>query len=356
MSTYRCSKCNKVLEEIGIPPQIQMLQMYKQVVNIGATEVPEEIKNDPYLYKGFFCPNCNKAFCPQCSHLQSEICPECGQRGLMPAYRPLLNKIAQPPQKSTIAIKEQSAERKQVGCWVWPVLVIGSLLFIAGFCLGSIIVYGQISGISSDAGGTVSSFLGALSCFSLSPLIIGLGFLGISIFTLLRKGKPQHSEPLKVSEQHSTPSEIGKAKAKSNEHYMLKCIDCGFTYHIPRDVTDHTVAFSVDVDEVEMACIYGGGAFTVTLNVKEFFTITNVPESHQVLHVSIGDNMKALHSHILSHNDPLFLIIQQSSNRTTHQYRKHPEGNTYVKFSKEHGVDIVGNINVSKAEIPGVSQ
>jgi len=115
MSTYRCSKCNKVLEEIGIPPQIQMVQMFKHVVNIGSTEVPEEIKNDPYLYRGFFCPNCNKAFCPQCSHMQGEICPECGQRVLMPAYRPLLIKIAQTPAKSKKSrakkIDEPSKER-----------------------------------------------------------------------------------------------------------------------------------------------------------------------------------------------------------------------------------------------------
>jgi hypothetical protein len=99
MSTYSCSKCNKVLEEIGVPPQIQMLQMYKQVINTGATEVPEEIKNDPYLYRGFFCPNCNKVFCPQCSHMQGEICPICGQSSLMPAYRPLLKKIVKIPAK-----------------------------------------------------------------------------------------------------------------------------------------------------------------------------------------------------------------------------------------------------------------
>jgi hypothetical protein len=102
MNTYCCSKCNKELEKIGIPPEIQMLQMYKQVVNIGSTEVPEEIKNNPYLYKGFFCPSCNKAFCPQCSNMQGAICPECGQRGLMPAYRPLLKKIAPTPAKPAI--------------------------------------------------------------------------------------------------------------------------------------------------------------------------------------------------------------------------------------------------------------
>jgi hypothetical protein len=133
---------------------------------------------------------------------------------------------------------------------------------------------------------------------------------------------------------------------------MLKCTDCDFTHHIPRDYVDDKVKYSVDTDEVKMACVYG--AFTVTLEVKEFFTITNVPASGQVLHASIGANMRALHGHMLSHCDPLFLIIQQSRDQTTHKYKKHAEGNTYVKFSKEHGIDIVGNINLSKAEIPGV--
>jgi hypothetical protein len=93
IAAYCCSRCKIVLEAIGIPLEIQMLQMYKQVVNIGSAEVPEEIKNDPYVYRGFFCPNCRKAFCPQCSHMQGEICPECRQRGLMPAYRPLLRNV-----------------------------------------------------------------------------------------------------------------------------------------------------------------------------------------------------------------------------------------------------------------------
>jgi hypothetical protein len=98
MSNYKCSKCNNELKEIGIPPQIQILQSYKNVMNIGA-QVSEEIKNDPFLYKGLYCPSCKKAFCPPCAKMQSQICPGCGQAGLMPAYRPLLN-------KKTIALKD----------------------------------------------------------------------------------------------------------------------------------------------------------------------------------------------------------------------------------------------------------
>jgi tetratricopeptide (TPR) repeat protein len=93
MIVYRCSKCNKVLEEIGIPPQIQMLQMYKQVVNVGSTEVPEEIKKDPFLYRGFYCSACNMVFCPSCSNMQYEHCPSCRRPGLLPGYRPLLKRI-----------------------------------------------------------------------------------------------------------------------------------------------------------------------------------------------------------------------------------------------------------------------
>jgi hypothetical protein len=65
--------------------------------------------------------------------------------------------------------------------------------------------------------------------------------------------------------------------------------------------------------------------------------------------------MRALHGHLLSHCDPLFLIIQQSSSQTRHEYKRRAEDGTYVKFSKGRGMDIVGEINLSKAEIPGVS-
>ena len=143
--------------------------------------------------------------------------------------------------------------------------------------------------------------------------------------------------------------------ANATEHYVLKCMDCSFELHIPRSTTLPSVAFSVDVAKVKMACVYGGGAFTVTLGVHEFFTIATVPESGQVLHASIGDNIKPLHEHMLSHCDPLFLVIRQSRSQTTHEYKKQPEGNTYVRFSRDQGVDVVGNIDVSKAEIPGVS-
>lgn len=142
--------------------------------------------------------------------------------------------------------------------------------------------------------------------------------------------------------------------AKSNEHYMLKCIDCDFTYHIPKDTSVTLTKYHVDTGEVKIVCVFGG-KFTVSLEVKEFFTIEIVPESGRILHVSIADNMKPLHAHMLTHCDPLFLIIKQSQNQTIHKYKKQPEGNTYVRFTKDRGVDIVGNIDVAKAEIPGIS-
>ena len=83
-------------------------------------------------------------------------------------------------------------EQKKVGCWVWPVLVIGSLLFIWGFCIGSIAIYGQISG-TSGTGQTFSAFLIGLSFIALLPLVIGSGMLGISIYTLLIKSKQPSS-------------------------------------------------------------------------------------------------------------------------------------------------------------------
>ena len=142
--------------------------------------------------------------------------------------------------------------------------------------------------------------------------------------------------------------------AKSNEHYVLTCYECGFTHDIPKDCYVPPAAFSVDVDEVRMQCVYGG-AFTVSLQVGDFFSVAPVPESGKVLHASIADNMKVLNGHILSHCDPVFLSVLQTPNRTEHRYARQPEGATYAKVTKAGGTDIVGSIDVSKAEIPGVS-
>ena len=91
---FRCGGCSRVLEEIGVPAQISFLQGYGQVINTGAESVPAEVKADPYLYRGFYCPNCNQVFCPACAGMQSEHCPRCHQPSLMPGYRPLLKRIA----------------------------------------------------------------------------------------------------------------------------------------------------------------------------------------------------------------------------------------------------------------------
>lgn len=147
--------------------------------------------------------------------------------------------------------------------------------------------------------------------------------------------------------------------AGSHEHYLLTCIDCDFSHHVPSNYTEGVREFSVDPHAGKIQCIYGppGGStrFTVTLDVNDFFSFAVVPESGQELHVDIGPNMKMLHPHMLSHCDPLFLMIEQSATRTDHTYKRAQEGANFVKFSAQQGVDIVGNINIAKAEIPGVS-
>jgi len=152
----------------------------------------------------------------------------------------------------------------------------------------------------------------------------------------------------------TTAPVAARLKAKTDEHYVLNCVECGFSHSIPSDRVDGALDWSVDVDEVKMTCLYGG-VFTVSLGVKDFFGITTAPASGQVLHASIGENMKALHGHMLSHCDPLFLSIRQSPNQTRHEYKRGPVDEPYVRFSKDSGIDVVGSIDVSKAEIPGVS-
>jgi len=92
--SYSCSNCGKPLEKIGIPSEIQALRQYDSVIDVGSGGVPEMVKRDPFVYRGFVCPKCRKAFCPTCSNMQGEICPSCGEWTLMPAYRPLLKEYA----------------------------------------------------------------------------------------------------------------------------------------------------------------------------------------------------------------------------------------------------------------------
>jgi uncharacterized membrane protein YhaH (DUF805 family) len=143
--------------------------------------------------------------------------------------------------------------------------------------------------------------------------------------------------------------------AEANEHYLLGCTGCDFVHHIPRDYVDGGVSYSVNINEVRLVYVYEG-QFTATLGVGEFFEVMPVPTVGETLHPSLRDTMNVLHSHMLSHWDPLFLIIQQTWNTTSHDYRIRAAGQTYVRFSRDRGTEVIGNIDVSKAEIPGLSR
>jgi hypothetical protein len=140
-------------------------------------------------------------------------------------------------------------------------------------------------------------------------------------------------------------------KALFQEHYVLKCCQCDFRHHIPKDSSLPNIDFSVDLDEIKLSCLFGG-VFTVTLKLKDFFTIETMPNKNEVLHLSIQDNLQVLHPHLLSHIDPLYLIVQQRPNLTTHEYSRKPVGSSYVRYTKK-GHKMVGRINVKQAEIPG---
>jgi hypothetical protein len=98
-------------------------------------------------------------------------------------------------QKSTVTAQISQAPKapvegqKKTGCWVWPVLLIGGLLFLWGCCIGSIAVYGQISG-TSGTNQTIGSYLIGFSFVVLLPFVIGCGMLAVGIYALRKKGKP----------------------------------------------------------------------------------------------------------------------------------------------------------------------
>src|SRR5947208_1057579 len=84
---------------------------------------------------------------------------------------------------------------------------------------------------------------------------------------------PRTATPPRKETGTSTPprkqtAPTNTSKANSDGHYVLKCIDCNFTHHIPSDYINGPVKFAVDTNKVEIVCVYGG-AFTVTLRVKD---------------------------------------------------------------------------------------
>jgi len=204
---------------------------------------------------------------------------------------------------------------------------------------------------------------------ALGLAIIVISVAVIIIGSFIKKGLKKDNRFLNLKEEPSTDAAPVNTGARDRmatlnpdafenlrAHYVLKCRSCGFLHHIPADYEGSTVRYSVDPDALKMTCVYGGGAFTVTLTVKEFFAIEPSAASSQVLHASIGDNVKALHAHMLSHCDPLFMQVTQTRTSTHHTYtRAQPRATPFVQFSGAHGIDIVGDIDVRKAEIPGMS-
>jgi len=141
----------------------------------------------------------------------------------------------------------------------------------------------------------------------------------------------------------------------SDQHYELRCRECPFTHGIPDRYSDAVLDYSVDPRAVKIVCRFGG-RFTVTLKMKDFFTIALVPAEgvHQYL-AGIADNINPIHKHLMTHHDALFLNIKQKPTETHHEFSKEPKGRTFVRYQRGGGIDIVGDINVGKAEIPGVS-
>src|SRR5262249_27253786 len=140
----------------------------------------------------------------------------------------------------------------------------------------------------------------------------------------------------------------GPAEQPHVSHYVLKCRNCDFEHHVPKDFTDADMAFAVRAASAKISCIYG--TFTVSLEVGDFFRVESVPASGRVLHAGITATMKSLHAHMLSHCDPLFLLIRQSARSTAHEYKRQMQvdaGVPYVRYSRDREMDFVGRERVN---------
>jgi len=139
-----------------------------------------------------------------------------------------------------------------------------------------------------------------------------------------------------------------------SSHYVLHSRNGGENIHVPSVFTTPQMSYTFDPGTVTMTCVYGG-AYTVTLRLSDFYDATISDASGEILYASVSDTMKLVHKHLADSCNPLYLAIRQTSNRTEHEYLMDVTCHaTYVRFSS-HGTDIVGDIDVQKAEIPGIS-
>lgn len=93
MTNYNCSNCRGKLKEIG-PLPIPLREQYEkarayQAFTPDKPPLPD-IRDDPFVYEGFFCTSCRKVFCLKCLNMQGDTCPKCGGQTLLAALRPLL--------------------------------------------------------------------------------------------------------------------------------------------------------------------------------------------------------------------------------------------------------------------------
>jgi uncharacterized membrane protein YhaH (DUF805 family) len=160
-------------------------------------------------------------------------------------------------------------------------------------------------------------------------------------------GSPAGQEPSPLQNQDSVP--------ENKQHYVLVCKKCGERFHIPQNTALPSGRYVFVPEMCLMFCEYGD-TFTVGLETSGFFDVETVPSSGQILKASITDTINMIHPHLIKHYSPLYLEIKQFPKATEHRYAlevpdvKH---GGYVKYS-DGGMDVVGDIDVSKAEIPPV--
>jgi len=103
MPDYNCSACRSRLREKGRLP-IAVIEQYEKAraYNAFFPEAPMlDIRDDPFVYEGFFCTSCRMVFCLKCLNMQGEICPKCGGRTLLAALRPYLKEAGLGVETST---------------------------------------------------------------------------------------------------------------------------------------------------------------------------------------------------------------------------------------------------------------
>lgn len=133
-----------------------------------------------------------------------------------------------------------------------------------------------------------------------------------------------------------------KQALTENEHYILKCNQCGQeVVHIPGE---HTPEMEYFFDSKTLGVVSSANGCTIVYGgLQDFFTTQTSIDQKAIMSTTLADCIVTIHEHLVSHNNPLlmlFLAPTKESNSAGHTYISQSKGQIMdLKCLEYHGFD-----------------